>query len=62
MLNVQLESCAVMKGKDKRIEKRVLRWFGYIERKGNDRTAKRVYVGVYVAARSVAIKRGGLIP
>ena len=31
-----------MKGIDERIDKGVLRWFGYVERIENDRIAKRV--------------------
>ena len=40
-------------GLDKRIDEGVLRWFGHVERMENDRTGKRVYVGVCVGNRSV---------
>ena len=36
----------VAKMVDKRINESVLQWLGPIERMGNDRIAKRVYVGV----------------
>ena len=36
------------KGLDERIDESMLRWFGHVERKENDRIAKRVYVGEYV--------------
>ena len=38
------ELCEVTKGMDES----VLRWFGHIERKGNDMTANRVYVNEYM--------------
>ena len=35
------------KGVDKRIDEGVLQWFGHVEKMENDRTAKRVYTGVW---------------
>ena len=45
-----------MKGVDERIEG-VLRWFGHVERMGNDRIAKRFYIGEFAASRSVGRAR-----
>ena len=42
--------CGVAKGVDERINESVLQWFGHIERTGNDRIAKRVYVGAHFMA------------
>ena len=42
------ELCRETKWVDERIDASVLRWFGYIGRKGDDRTAKKVYVGKHV--------------
>ena len=39
------ELCRVTKGVDEWSEERVLRWFRYIERMGNNRSVKRVYAG-----------------
>ena len=36
-----------------KIDEIVLRWFGRVERRGNDRIAKRVYVGECVGSRLV---------
>ena len=42
MLNPRIrELCGVMKG----VDEGALRWFSYVERMGNDRIAKRMYVG-----------------
>ena len=38
------EPCRVTKGVIEKIDKSILQWFGHIERMGNDRIAKRVYV------------------
>ena len=38
---------------DERIDERVLRWFGHVERMKNDRIAKRVYAGERVGTRLV---------
>ena len=35
----------MMKGVDEKINESVPRWFGHIERMGNDRIAKKVCVG-----------------
>ena len=48
---------------DQRIDESILRWFGYIERMGNDRITESVYVGKCVGSRLVGrLGRGGLIP
>ena len=41
-----MELWGVKKGMDERIEEDVRRWFSHVEMMENDRTAKRVYVGV----------------
>ena len=41
------------KGLDERIDEGVLRCFGHVERRENDRIAKRVYVGECAGSRSV---------
>ena len=38
---------------DERIDEVVLRWFCYVEKMGNDRIAKRVYVGECAGSSSV---------
>ena len=38
---------------DERIYESILKWFGHIERMGNDRHAKRVYVEECVGSRLV---------
>ena len=40
-------------GVDEKIDESVLRWFGHIERMGNDINAKMVHVGKCVGNRSV---------
>ena len=46
VLNARIrELCGVMKWVDERIDERILRWFGHVERMENDRFAKRAYVG-----------------
>ena len=42
---------------DENIDEGVLRWFGHVERIGNDRIAKRVYVGECAGIRSVGRPR-----
>ena len=39
------ELCGVTKVVDERINEGVLQWFSHVERRENDRIAKRVYVG-----------------
>ena len=39
------EFCGVTKGLNERVDEGVLRWFGHVERRENDRFAKRIYVG-----------------
>ena len=47
---------------DDRIDESVLLWFGHIEGMGDDRTAKRVYVGEFVGSRFIGRQqRNGLI-
>ena len=36
--------CGVMKGVNEKIDESVLRWFGHVERMGNDRISKRIFV------------------
>ena len=45
--------CVVAKGVDERIDERVLRWLGHIERMENERIAKRIHEGVCVGSRLV---------
>ena len=45
------------KGVDERIDEGVLRWFSYVERMENEKTAKRVYVGEFASSRSVGRPR-----
>ena len=42
----------MIKGVDKMIDEGVLQWFGDVERMGNDRIAKRFYVGESAGSRS----------
>ena len=51
------EICGVKKGLDKRIDERVLRWFGHVERMERDRIARRVYVGKSAGSRPVGRPR-----
>ena len=46
-----------MKGVDERIDESVLPWLVHIERMGNDRIAKRVYVEECVGNHSVDLYR-----
>ena len=39
------ELCEMRKMVDERSDDNVLRWFEHIERMGNDKIAKRVYIG-----------------
>ena len=48
------ELCKVKKGLDERIDEGILRWFHHVERMGNDRIAKRVYVGECAGSHSVS--------
>ena len=49
--------CGATKGVDEKIDERVLRWFGHVERMENDRNAKRVYVGECAGSRLVGRAR-----
>ena len=51
------ELCRVKKYLDERIDAGVLRWFGHVEKMGNDRLAKRVYVGECAGSHSVGRPR-----
>ena len=51
------ELCGVMQGVDKRIAEGVFRWFGHVDRMGNDRMAKRVYAGDFASSRSLCRPR-----
>ena len=55
--------CRVTKDMDNWIDEGVLRRFGHVKRMGNDRIAKKVYVGDCPGSRSVRRPRkSGLIP
>ena len=57
------ELCGVTKGAVERIDKRILRWFSYVERMEYDKIDERVYVGkLLVVASWVSRGSGGLIP
>ena len=45
--------CGVTKGVNEKIDEGVLRWFGHVERMGNERVAKRAYVGECAGSGSV---------
>ena len=46
VLNAQIRLfCRVTKGVDEKIDEGIYRWLGHVERMGNNRIAKRVYVG-----------------
>ena len=49
--------CQVTKSVDENIGEDVLRWFGHVERIGDDRIAKRVYVWECAGSRSVGSPR-----
>ena len=51
------ELCGIKKGIDERIDEGVLRWFGHVKRRENDRNAKRVYVGECASSFSVGKPR-----
>ena len=51
------EVCRVNNSLDERIDERVLRWFGHMERMERDRIAKKVYVGECAGRRSVGKPR-----
>ena len=56
------EMCGWTKRVAERINEGILRWFGHIERMGNDRIAKMGYVGVVQEiVQYVGCSRGGLI-
>ena len=58
VLNVRIkELCVVKKGLDQRIDERVLRWFGHVERMERDMIIKRVYVGKFAGSCSVGRPR-----
>ena len=42
-------------GVDERIDEGFLRWFGYVDRMKNNRTAKRVYIGVCAGSQCVDV-------
>ena len=50
----------MVKGVDERIDKSILQWFGHIERMGNIRSVKRVYMRECVGSCLVCLsqKRG----
>ena len=55
--NAQISQlCGVTKGVDEKIDV-VLRSFGHVERRKNDRVAKRVYVGECAGSRSMGRSR-----
>ena len=55
--------CGVTKGVDEKIDEDLLRCFGHVERRKNDRIAKRDYVGECAGNPSVGFRGGdGLIP
>ena len=57
------QKCGVTKGMDEKIDEGVLRFFGHMVRRENDRIPKRVYVDdVLVVDQWVCRGRGGLIP
>ena len=45
------------KGVNEKTDEGVRRWFGYVERMGNDRIAKRVHLGECVGSHSVGRSR-----
>ena len=49
------------KGVNERIDERVLQWFSHIEIMGDDRIAKKVYVGKCIGSRKVGRTRKMLI-
>ena len=49
----RLEFCRVVNGVNDRVDKNIIQWFGHTEIIRNDRTAKRVYVGVCVGIHLV---------
>ena len=51
------ELCGVMKRVYEKINEGVLRWFGHLERRENDRNAKRVYVIECAGNRSLGRPR-----
>ena len=57
MRRSESELCGVG-GADERVKEIIFQWFGPIERMGNDRIAKRVYVGKYVGSRLVGREEG----
>ena len=63
VLNARIrELCGVTKGVDERIDEGVVRWSGHVERRENDKIAKRVYVKeCAVVAQWVGHGRDGFI-
>ena len=56
--NAQIrELWVVTKGVDERIDESVPRWFGHLERAGNDENVKRIYVGEYLGSHLVGRPR-----
>ena len=51
------ELCGVTKGVDERIDERVLRCFGHVERMETDGIAKTIYVGECASSHSVESPR-----
>ena len=52
--NVRIrELCKVTEGLGERIDEGDLQWFSHVERRENDRIAKRVYIGEGAGSRSV---------
>ena len=49
------------KGVDEKINVRILRWFGHVERMEDDRITKRVYAEEYAGSRSMGRPRKTLI-
>ena len=50
-----MKGLRVRKAVDEKIDKSVFRWFGHIERMGNDRNAKGVHAGECVGSRLVGL-------
>ena len=51
------ELCGVMMRVNEKIDDSVLRWFGHVESRENDRFAKRIYVGECAGNHSVSRPR-----
>ena len=58
VLNARItEFCGLAKGVDEKTEEDVRRWSSHVERMENERTARRVYVGLCAGSHSVGIPR-----